>query len=96
MTGRCVCRYVLVFMLGITGCRNETESPVAPPAATRLGQETLDLPSARRAAREVDVLAHLLKMPPDYTRDAEVVIDVDNVEDKLDGLEAEIWADTER
>lgn len=96
MTDPRVWRLGLILLLGSVGCRNETQSGAALPEPTRIGQETLDLPSARRAAREVDVLAQLLKMPSDYTREAQIEIDVDNVEDKLAALETEILADTQR
>lgn len=96
MTNGSMWRLGLISLFGIAGCRNEAHSGAALAETTRIGQETLDLPTARRAAREVDVLAQLLKMPSDYTREAQIEIDVDNVEDKLGALETEISADTRR
>ncbi len=85
----------LVFVLGTTlGCHTKTSATTQPsPPATASGQETLDLPPAQQAARQAYVLGYLLKMPSDYTREAEIEIDVDNVEDELRKIRAEIAAD---
>lgn len=50
------------------------------------------LAPAQQAERQLDVLGYLLKTPSDYAREAEIEIDVDNVEDELAKIRAELGA----
>lgn len=88
--GRLWIGLVLVTALLWGGCKGKSVTTASRSLPTVLGQETLDLPPAQQAERQTDVLGYLLRTPSDYASEAEIEIDVDNVEDELAKLRAEL------
>lgn len=74
------------------GCKSKSAATATRSLPTALGEETMLLAPAQQAERQLDVLGYLLKTPSDYAREAEIEIDVDNVEDELAKIRAELGA----
>lgn len=76
----------------VPACKTKPSATTARSLPTALGEEDMALPPAKQAERALDVLGYLLKTPSDYAREAEIEIDVDNVEDELAKIRAELGA----
>lgn len=76
----------------LPACKTKPTATTTRSLPTALGEEDMGLPPAKQTERALDLLGYLLKTPSDYAREAEIEIDVDNVEDELTKIRAELGA----